>query len=167
MTAAQDKYGRLWFAVYNQHFDRDKGLDMGRFSLNWIKPDGTGATHFLTLATQATAAKQQANDFNNKGGMMPPQYRIPSFGKDHTWYIETDLKQRSLLGGDCFQVFPVYVTSETGVQRGEFFLHRNLNGVGSLGCTVFDADRLKSVVREMKNLQEIGVDRLPYFVYYS
>lgn len=164
---AKDKYGRLWFAVYNQQFDRDRGLDYGRFSINWIKEDGTGATHFITVATMATAGKQGANDFNIKGGLMPPQYRIPTMKGKSTWFIETDLKQRSLLGGDCFQIKPVYVKSETNVDRGEFFIHKNLRGVGSLGCTVLDSRRLKLVIKELTNLKEIGVDKLPYFVYYS
>jgi len=165
--SSKDKYGRLWFATFNMQFDRDPGLDHGRFCLNWLKDDGTGATHFITLATMSTAGKQGADDFNQMGGIQPPQYRVPSFGKKQTWFIETDLKQRSKLGGDCFQVFPVNVTTENGLTRGEFFIHKNLRGVGSLGCTVTTKDRLNAIKSEMKNLQEIGVKRLPYFVFYS
>ena len=162
-----DKFGRMWFAVYNQQFDRDAGLDHGRFSLNWIAADGSGATHFICLATQATAGRQQPDRFNEKSGMMPPQYRVPDMYQKSTWYIETDLKQRSALGGDCFQIFPVYVKTETGTTRGEFFIHINLNGVGSLGCTVTNKTRLDAIKREMKNLQELGVSVIPYYVFYS
>lgn len=168
MSNSKDQYGRLWFAVYNQQFDRDSGLDYGRFSLNWMKEDGTGATHFITLATQSTSGKQGNNDFNQMGGLQPPQYRVPSFDKKQTWYIETDLKQRSKLGGDCFQIFPVYIKTENNLTRGEFFIHVNLRGRGSLGCTVTDKTRLDAIKREMKNLHdELGVTRIPYYVFFS
>jgi hypothetical protein len=158
---------RLYFATYNQHFDRDPGLDHGRFAFNWVDSDGGGATDLIVVATMATAGKQDADDFNRKGGMMPPQYRIPGWYGKQTWTLDLREQQKPLLGGRCLQVLPVYITTETGVNRGEFFVHRNLRGIGSLGCTVTTAERLEQILAYAKRLVSQGVDKIPYFAYYS
>lgn len=158
---------RQYFAVYNQQFDRDQGLDFGRFSLNWA--DGSkGGTFLIVTATMSTAGKQDPDNFNRTGGMMPPQYRLPAWkGGTGTWELSTERTTRQLLGGLCYQIFPVYVTTETGQQRGEYFVHRNLNGVGSLGCTVMTQDRLLQVAEELDKLADSGIKRIPYFAFYS
>jgi hypothetical protein len=153
---------KLYFATYNQQYDRDTGLDFGRFSYNWIDNEGNGATDLITVATMSTAGKQAANDFNRKGGMMPPQYRLPGWLGERTWQLDLREQNNSNLGGRCLQILPVYVTAESGVSRGEFFVHRNLNGVGSLGCTVTTAERLEQILAYAKKLVDQGVDKIPY-----
>lgn len=157
-----------YFAVFNMGFDEDgEQLDYGRFSVNHLDDDGTGGTDLIVVATMATSRKQGRDDFNERGGLMPPQYRVPAFGTKSTWSIDTRRQNNSNLGGLCYQVLPVYVTTENQISRGEFFLHRNLNGVGSLGCTVFNSERLQQVANVLDGLSEAGIKRIPYFVYYS
>ena len=157
-----------YFAVFNMGFDSDGSqLDYGRFSVNHVDDDGTGGTDLIVMATMATSRKQGRDDFNERGGLMPPQYRVPAFGTKSTWQIDTKRQNNSNLGGLCYQVLPVYITTENQISRGEFFLHRNLNGVGSLGCTVFDSQRLQQVAKVLDEINSKGQDRIPYFVYYS
>ncbi len=62
-----------YFLLFTQHFDRDKGLDYGRLSLNSL----TEGTKSIWMATSSIASKQYPESFHERGGLIPPQYRCP------------------------------------------------------------------------------------------
>lgn len=64
------------------HFDRDDGLDWGRLSLNSLER----GTIDIWITTSSVASKQKAEGFHYRGGMIPPQYRVPDL-KNYT--VET------------------------------------------------------------------------------
>ncbi|MEY3827032.1 MAG: hypothetical protein RLZZ148_1850, partial [Cyanobacteriota bacterium] len=70
-----------YFLVFNQHFDRDKGVDWGRLSLNTLNP---AKTITVWTATSSIDKKQHPESFHQKGGIIPPQYRcgIPCWTVD-------------------------------------------------------------------------------------
>ena len=62
-----------YFLLFTQHFDRDKGLDYGRLSLNTLSE----GTKCIWRATSSIASKQYPESFQERGGLIPPQYRCP------------------------------------------------------------------------------------------
>ncbi|MDJ0679561.1 MAG: hypothetical protein QNJ18_06815 [Xenococcaceae cyanobacterium MO_167.B52] len=56
---------------FSQHYDRDRGLDYGRLSLNSL---GNGVIN-IWKATSSVASKQYPESFHERGGIIPPPYR--------------------------------------------------------------------------------------------
>ena len=144
-------------------FDRDKGLDSGRLSLNHLR-EGHKA---IWIATSSTADKQGAEDFNLKGGLIPPQYRcgIPN------WVVQTNpIPMPSVKGveGNFYKIDPHTVKAQpSGTIRGDFGIHRDANVPGSAGCIVMSGDRFKDFESKMRELVKQGVKSIPLFVQYS
>ncbi|MEB3189686.1 MAG: hypothetical protein VKL42_05005 [Snowella sp.] len=144
-------------------FDRDKGLDSGRLSLNHLR-EGHKA---IWVATSSTADKQGAEDFNLKGGLIPPQYRcgIPN------WTVQTTpIPMPSVKGveGNFYKIDPYAVKAQpSGTIRGDFGIHRDANVPGSAGCIVMSGDRFKDFESKMRELAKQGIKSIPLFVQYS
>jgi len=149
-----------YFFVYNQQFNRDRGLDWGRLSLNQLNPD---KTLYIWTATSSVESKQQGESFHNKGGLIPPQYRcgIPC------WYVETKpIPMPSVKGveGNFYKINPHSVTTDKGGVRGDFGIHLDANVPGSMGCIVMDKTRFADFERVIKTVKEKSI---PLFVFYS
>jgi hypothetical protein len=161
-----------YFLTYSQHYDRDKGQDNGRLCLRSIqvnpeKPYAyTGRTHEVWVATCSSYTKQYTDSFHDKGGLMPPEYRVP---KLYSWTVTLEEQYRATIGieGKCFQILPVYVTTDKGGYRGEFFIHRDANVPGSQGCIVLTGERFQHLIKTFASLREQGYKELPLFVTYS
>lgn len=163
-----------YFATYSQPFDNQPGQDYGRFCIRSLDGKGQGKTHLVLVATMSRADKQAVESFHIKGGLMPPEYRTSTFYNTDektydSWVLETREQWRDTIGieGHCFQILPVYVKTDKGTTRGEFFAHRDANVIGSLGCIVFTADRFIVLRDYMRKLRALGVKQLPLFVTYA
>ncbi|MFM7191522.1 MAG: hypothetical protein ACKN9E_09960 [Microcystaceae cyanobacterium] len=144
-------------------FDRDPGLDAGRLALNHII-EGHQA---IWVATSSTANKQGAEDFNLKGGLIPPHYRcgIPCW-QVHT--VPIPMPHTKGVEGNFYKIDPHLVQAQpSGTERGDFGIHRDANTPGSLGCIVMDGDRFSHFEKEMKKLATRQIFRIPLFVQYS
>ena len=149
-----------YFFVFNQHFDRDKGLDWGRLSLNQLNPPKT-----LTVwtATSSISTKQQPESFHQRGGIIPPQYRcnIPC------WSVETSpipMPKTKGVEGNFYKINPHSVTTDKGEIRGDFGIHLDANVPGSMGCIVLNPVNFAKFESIMKALK---VSSIPLFVFYS
>lgn len=151
----------MFFLIFSAHFDRDKGLDYGRLSLN--SEDGMIQ---IWMATTSTANKQAPESFHQKGGMIPPHYRcgIPC------WQVQTipiPMPHVQGVAGNFYKIDPHLVKTDKGGERGDFGIHLDANTPGSLGCIVMNGDRFHSFEAEMKKLAGQGVKQIPLFVQYS
>lgn len=165
---------KKYFATYTQQFDRDKGQDYGRFCIRSINTDtDEGFTELVLVATCSIATKQGQESIHETGGLLPPEYRVSDFARTNgvfeAWTLETLQQHRDTIGieGACFQVLPVYINTDKGKKRGEFFLHEDKNVVGSLGCIVFNKDRFATLKQRMADLRKAGVKAMPLFITYS
>ena len=151
-----------YFFVFNQQFDRDKGLDWGRLSLNQLNPAKT--LHIWT-ATSSVESSQKAESFHNKGGLIPPQYRCKNMPT--TWEVETKpIPMPSVKGveGNFYKINPHAITTDKGGVRGDFGIHLDANVPGSMGCIVMDKTRFRDFEKVIKTIKQSGI---PLFVFYS
>lgn len=155
-----------YFLIFSMQFDRDKGLDFGRLTLNSVS-NSKGRTHEVWVATTSTSSKQGPEDFHQKGGLIPPQYRVPSL---EAWSVELNpIPMPSVKGveGNFYKINPHIVTTDKGGVRGDFGIHLDANSPGSLGCIVMDKNRFNDFEKEMKRLRGLGFSSIPLFVQYS
>ncbi len=157
----------MYLLIYSQNFDRDPGIDYGRLSLNHLKK----GTLIIWKATSATAGKQNRESFHKKGGLIPPQYRVPELIKNQkTWTVHTKPLPRPNkpgIEGNLYQITPYSVTTDKGGTRGDFGIHKDANVPGSLGCIVMSEDRFNQFEREIAKLYQQGIKEIPLFVQYS
>jgi hypothetical protein len=162
MAIIQDKEQPSLFLVFNQHFDRDYGLDWGRLSLNQLNPDKTLK---IWTATSSVANLQKPEDFHQRGGIIPPHYRcgIPC------WTVKTaPISMPTIKGveGNFYKIDPHIVTTDKGAKRGDFGIHRDANVPGSMGCIVLSDDRFKDFEAAMRSIKNLNPS-IPLFVFYS
>lgn len=121
----------------------------------------------IWVATSSTADKQGPEDFNLKGGLIPPQYRC---GIPH-WTVQTKpIPMPAVKGveGNFYKIDPHTVKAQpSGTVRGDFGIHLDGNAPGSLGCIVMSKERFKDFEDKMKELAKEGVTTIPLFVQYS
>ena len=150
------------FLIFSMQFDRDPGLDSGRLSLNSIE----AGTKDVWIATSSTANKQGSEDFNERGGLIPPQYRC---GIKYYTVATSPIPMASVKGveGNFYKIDPHQVTTDKGTVRGDFGIHRDANVPGSLGCIVLNGDRFRDFEVAMRSLKDKGLVSIPLFVQYS
>ena len=152
-----------YFLLFTQHFDRDRGLDYGRLSLNSL----TEGTKCIWRATSSIASKQYPESFHVRGGMIPPQYRCPKLPNYTVMTQPIPLPHITGVEGNFYKIEPHFVTTDRGTVRGDFGIHLDGNAPGSLGCIVLDSDRFKDFESKMANLKRDSLTSLPLFVQYS
>lgn len=149
------------FFIFSMHFDRDSGLDWGRLSLNSLAE----GTKVIWTATTSTADKQGPEDFHQKGGLIPPQYRC----NIRNWKVETTpINMQSIRGveGNFYKINPREVITDKGGIRGDFGIHKDANVPGSLGCIVLDSKRFGEFEQRITKLAKT-IKTIPLFVQYS
>lgn len=152
-----------YFLIFNSHFDRDAGLDMGRLTLNTL----SGGWKACWKASSSYATKQGAESFHQRGGYIPPQYRVPGLPN---WNVATSPLPRPHtkgIEGNLFPITPFSVRTDRGGNRGDFGIHRDANTPGSLGCIVLSDWRFKEFELWMHRLRKEGIGKLSLFVQYS
>ena len=153
--------GRVLF--FNSHFDRDTGLDYGRFSLGSLSE----GTKEIWVAASSYGTKQFPESFHYRGGFLPPEYRVP--GLKNWWFKTSPISMPHVKGvaGNFYQILPFQVHTDKGGVRGDFGIHLDANAPGSLGCIVMSKDRFTQFESWMTKLRSSGVERVPLFVRYS
>ena len=152
-----------YFLIFNSHFDRDKGLDKGRLSICSIE----NGTLDIWVARSSHATKQYAESFHERGGYLPPEYRVPDITN---WYVETkpiDLRKHKGVAGNFYKITPFEVTTDKGGKRGDFGIHLDANVPGSMGCIVLNKKRFAEFESWMKRLEQDKIPQISLFVRYS
>lgn len=151
------------FLVFNSHFDRDRGLDQGRLSVNSLQY----GTQNIWLAASSYSTLQGFESFHKRGGYLPPQYRVPNL---RYWTVNLqpiDLWHNKGVQGNFYVLTPHQVTTDRGSARSDFGIHKDANAPGSLGCIVLTEDRFADFEDKMLSLKTQGITELPLFVFYS
>lgn len=154
-----------YFLDFSLGLDNDGVLEAGRLVLRSVSPQG-GRTHQIWVATSSVANKQKPEDFHQKGGPIPPEYRVPGL---KAWQVETTpiaMPQVKGVEGNFYKITPYLIKTDKGGERGDFGVHRDANVPGSAGCIVMSGDRFKTFEAEMKRLKDLGYLNLPLFVTY-
>lgn len=152
-----------YFLNFSAHFDRDNGIDVGRLLLHHLKH----GHQQIWLAYSSTEEGQQREDFHQRGGLIPPQYRVPALNQ---WTVSTVPEDSSgVVGveGNFYRISPYRVVTDRGGVRSAFGIHRDANKPGSLGCIVMSDDRFLDFENQMTRLRSEGVINLPLVVVYS
>lgn len=153
----------MYLLTFSMGFDREPGLDNGRLCLRHTEK-GTIA---VWTATSSTENKQSAEDFHKKGGLIPPEYRVPGL---KNWVVSTKpipMPNNPGVDGNFYKIDPHEVTTDKGGIRGDFGVHLDGNFPGSLGCIVMTKDRFNDFEKQMNILFAEGVKSVPLFVTYS
>ena len=154
---------RDYFLIFNSHFDRDKGVDQGRLSICSLKR----GTLDIWIACSSHATKQYHESFHERGGYLPPEYRVLDISN---WYVETkpiDLRKHKGVAGNFYKILPFEVTTDKGGKRSDFGIHLDANVPGSLGCIVLDKKRFANFQTWMHILIQNKIKKIPLFVRYS
>ena len=153
----------MYFLLFTLHFDRDRGLDQGRLSLNSL----TAGCLAIWLATSSISTKQGRESFHQHGGLLPPQYRVPGL---KNWSVDLKpipMPQTKGVEGNFYRLLPFEVTTDRGGVRSDFGIHKDANTPGSMGCIVMSAKRFAEFEVKARGLRIAGVRKLPLFVQYS
>lgn len=153
----------MYFLNFTLHFNRDRGLDQGRLSLNHL----TEGTLDIWLATSSISTKQGRESFHVTGGLLPPQYRVPNL---KNWEVDLNpifMPHTRGVEGNFYRLLPHQVRTDRGGVRSDFGIHKDANTPGSMGCIVMSSDRFREFEAKMQGLKIAGIDRLPLFVQYS
>jgi hypothetical protein len=152
-----------YYLIFAAHFDRDLGIDTGRLCLEHL----TKGHQQIWIAWSSHASGQQHEDFHQRGGLIPPAYRVPLLAQ---WWVDTiplDLSHVRGVDGNFYKINPHEVKTDKGGTRSDFGIHLDSNAPGSLGCIVTDEERFRSFENVMTRLRQEGVFKLPLNVVYS
>lgn len=151
------------FLTFSMQFDREPGLDNGRLCLRYL----TEGTLNVWTATSSVASKQGAEDFHQKGGLIPPEYRVPGL---KNWVVATTpiaMPQVKGVEGSFYKIDPHQIKTDKGGVRGDFGIHKDANVPGSMGCIVMTEDRFADFEQVMKKIAAQNIRSMPLFVTYS
>ncbi|MCX8122516.1 MAG: hypothetical protein N3E45_17095 [Oscillatoriaceae bacterium SKW80] len=149
--------------TFSAHFDRDKGLDEGRLCLRHLQL----GTRKVWVAATSTSDKQFPESFHQRGGVLPPEYRVPGL---RNWVVITEpipMPNTPGVNGNFYKINPHEITTDKGGKRGDFGIHLDGRSPGSLGCIVMNAERFADFEEAIAQLRKEGVESIPLFVSYS
>ena len=152
-----------YLLFFSAHFNREKGLDYGRLLLEHI--DRGHQEIWIALSSHLTG--QEKEGFHNKGGMLPPAYRVPRL---HQWTVDTypvDLTHVKGVSGSFYKITPYEVITDKNGYRGDFGIHLDANIPGSAGCIVMGTRRFRHFENTMTRLRREGVKQIPLVIAYS
>ena len=155
----------FYFLDFAMGLDNDGRLETGRLVLRSISNNG-GRTHDVWVATSSVASKQKIEDFHQRGGPIPPEYRVPLIP---SWEVETKpINLSSVRGveGNFYKILPFSVTTDKGGVRGDLGIHADKNVPGSLGCIVMTEDRFVKFEKRILEVYKEGFSKIPLFVTY-
>lgn len=150
----------LFFAA---HFDRDKGIDQGRLLLEHIDK----GHQQIWVALSSHARGQQREGFHQRGGMIPPAYRVPKLAQWKVQTSPTNLSHVKGVSGNFYKILPFKVTTDRNGERGDFGIHLDENVPGSLGCIVLSKKRFRDFENTMTRLREEKAIEIPLVIAYS
>ena len=152
----------LYYLVYSGHWDRDKGLDYGRLTLNHLH-DGNLR---IWVATSASASRQKYNDQFKRYGALPAN-NVTTTRKYHILTVPEDSRHIRGVEGNFYRIYPNNIITIRGTRRNACGIHRDANLPGSLGCIVMSAYRFNDFEQVVGNLKEQKITEIPLQVQYS
>lgn len=154
----------MYFLIFSSHFDRDRGIDVGRLILHHLKH----GHQKIWKAYSSHANGQDFSDFHKRGGMLPPQYRIKNLPHWTVFTHPIDSSHVKGVEGSFYRITPYQVTTDMGGIRSAFGIHRDADAPGSLGCIVMSDDRFAADFEsQARKLWLEGVNEVPLIVVYS
>jgi hypothetical protein len=151
-----------YYLVFSSHWDRDKGLDWGRLSLNCL---GRGNINIWT-ATTGTGSNQNYLSQFERGGVLPANNNTKG-KKYHILTTPEDSRGVKGVEGSFYRIYPNDIITTKGTIRTACGIHKDANLPGSLGCIVLPVDKFPDFEQAMKELKDKGVKQLPLQVQYS
>lgn len=151
-----------YYLVYSGHWDRDRGLDMGRLTLNSLN-DGNLR---IWIATTSTANRQTYGKQFKRYGCIPANNVI----KGKKYHVRTkpeDSRHIRGVEGNFYRVYPNVIRTIRGSTRGAIGIHKDANSPGSLGCIVLSDRRFRDFEQTIARLKNRGIERIPLQVQYS
>lgn len=152
-----------FFLIFSAHFDRDKGLDFGRLSLN----DTNKGTKNIWIAASSTKTRQKAYSIHERGGFLPPQYRCHNLPNYFVDLKPIKLKHIPGVRGNFYKILPFAIRTDKGGRRSDFGIHWDADYPGSMGCIVMSKDRFRIFEEEVETLKTLNILSIPLFVQYS
>lgn len=153
----------MYFLFFSSHFDRERGLDKGRLSLNNLNQ----GTLKIWVASSSHVRGQEKEGFHERGGYLPPQYRCKDLPNYFVKTAPINLKGVKGVRGNFYKILPHRIHTDKGGTRSDFGIHLDADAPGSLGCIVLDARRFAIFEETMTDLRNRDISLLPLFVQYS
>lgn len=151
-----------YYLVYSAHWDRDRGLDYGRLSLNHLDR----GNQFVWIATSSISSRQSYNKQFEKYGCIPANNNTVD-KKYHILTTPEDSRHVKGVEGSFYRVYPNQIRTVRNTIRTAIGIHKDANLPGSLGCIVMCATRFASFEKQMSLLKSRGVSKIPLQVQYS
>lgn len=152
-----------YFLIFSSHFNRDKGIDMGRLSLNHIEL----GTIRIWKAYSSHEKGQEIEGFHARNAYLPPQYRLKNTSKYSVDLKPINLSHIKGVSGNFYRILPYQIVTDKGYIRGDFGIHYDGGAIGSHGCIVMDKKRFKELERELNFIFQKGIRKISLFVQYS
>lgn len=151
-----------YFLVYSGHWDRDRGLDHGRLTLNSLD-DGNLK---IWMATSSTANRQTYHKQFQRYGCLPAN-NVTKTRKYHILTTPEDSRHVKGVEGNFYRIYPNVINTIQGTVRTACGIHRDANLPGSLGCVVLTDNRFKDFEQTIASLKTQGIKKIPLQVQYS
>ena len=151
-----------YYLVFSMHWDRDKGLDYGRLTLNCLEKGNLA----IWLSTCSTASRQTYSKQFERYGCLPAN-NVTKTRKYHILTTPEDSRHVRGVEGSFYRIYPNVIKTTRGTVRSACGIHKDANLPGSLGCIVMSPDRFRSFEQWMTKLKAKGVDKISLQVQYS
>lgn len=153
---------RNYYLVYSGHWDRDKGQDYGRLTLNHL----TEGNIRIWVATTSIAKRQAYRHQFELYGCLPAN-NVTTTKKYQILTTPEDSRHVRGVEGSFYRIYPNRIVTTRGTTRTACGIHKDAGTTGSLGCIVMSDTRFQQFESVMSNLVSIGVKKLPLQVQYS
>ena len=144
------------------HWDRDKGLDYGRLTLNCLEKGNLA----IWLSTCSTASRQTYSKQFERYGCLPAN-NVTKTRKYHILTTPEDSRHVRGVEGSFYRIYPNVIKTTKGTVRSACGIHKDANLPGSLGCIVISPDRFRSFEQWMTKLKAKSVNKISLQVQYS
>lgn len=151
-----------YYLVYSGHWDRDRGLDYGRLTLNCLYK----GNFKIWVATSSTANRQSYRKQFQKYGCIPAN-NVTRGKKYHIRTTPEDSRHIRGVEGNFYRVYPNVIHTVRNTTRSACGIHKDANTPGSLGCIVMSSDRFDDFENAIEILKNRGIERIPLQVQYS
>lgn len=152
----------LYHLVFSMHWDRDRGLDWGRLTLNHLEKGNLN----IWIATSSGASRQEYDKQFLRNGCLPANNNTVT-KKYHILTTPEDSRHVKGVEGSFYRIYPNHIKTTKGTTRSYCGIHKDANLPGSFGCIVMTPDRFVNFEKIMRELKALGVKKLPLQVQYS
>lgn len=151
-----------YYLVYSGHWDRDKGLDWGRLTLNCLERGNLDI-----WVTTSSAGNRQTYDWQFKRNGCLPANNNTTTRKYHILTTPEDSRHVKGVEGSFYRIYPNTIVTTRNTVRSCCGIHKDANLPGSLGCLVMTPERFVNFEKAITRLRNEGLKRIPLQVQYS